>query len=61
MIEENIKDVKEQKLLINEISNIGNKIYNKINYHYKKEKEKNLITNDKIDRDLCNFIKAKPA
>ena len=33
LIEENIKDVNEQKLLINEISNIGNKIYNKINYH----------------------------
>ena len=57
LIEENIKDVKEQKLLINEISNIGNKIYNKINYHYKKEKEKNLITNDKIDRDLLILLK----
>ena len=57
LIEENIKDIKEQKLLINEISNIGNKIYNKINYHYRKEKEKNLFTNDKIDRDLLILLK----
>ena len=47
---ENIKNVKEKKLIEKN---------NKINYYYKKEKEKPLFTKEKLDKDILFFLNNK--
>ena len=54
---ENLKDIKKPNFLAKEASNNSNINYNKINYHYRKEKEKNLFIKDKIDKDLLILLK----
>jgi len=50
---ENNANKKELKIMQNEFSH--NNIY--INYHYKKEKEKNLYIKEKMDKDLLLLLK----